>query len=524
MPTNQPQDIENTDNLPEGPPVSLGVGDDIKQIADLPPDSGQTASYIQDGELNQTNGLPDTSYLTDVSGLNDSTLNLDNATTEGLPQDDTQFASFNTFSNNTYDLGNTLGLAPPSNPLAQVAQQSTTPTTPNANTNTTPTNLLSNLLQNQNNNSPFSNNLYANNTTNTNTQNNNPSGTTHFLNQNLAEFGSDTNNLNNLAFLENQALAALDTTTYTFGAAQEEHPADLLKTTYIGNDLDNTLIFNSAIFDEFPKTLFFEAVEGDDAVKLLDFTSTVFVISKTPDDEVTIHFNVVNDFTNNTVSDAVDAADIDPVSISSEDLEITEFETGIDFNFINTTDIPDGESYNVTLGSADADIITGFGEGSILGLGGNDEIEGSDEAEVLIGGPGNDLILGGGGPDQLLGGPGDDVLNSGNDDADDIFFFDEDFGMDVIISDNSGTGDDTLFFKGYKADEIVAEAENFGADLLLSVNGNSVSIPDFFDGGGDAQSDVTKIAFGDDVTNTVPLSSLTVDVNGVLVDNGNIFV
>jgi predicted ribosomally synthesized peptide with SipW-like signal peptide len=54
----------------------------------------------------------------------------------------------------------------------------------------------------------------------------------------------------------------------------------------------------------------------------------------------------------------------------------------------------------------------------IFGLGGNDVITGSNQADCIVGGAGNDHLVGGNQGDVLLGGDGDDVLNgAGGDDT-----------------------------------------------------------------------------------------------------------
>ena len=72
---------------------------------------------------------------------------------------------------------------------------------------------------------------------------------------------------------------------------------------------------------------------------------------------------------------------------------------------------PDG-----ILGLAGNDILQGGGFGDALcGGSGNDTLSGQADDDVLAGGAGNDTLLGGTGDDTLLGGAGNDTLNGGQD-------------------------------------------------------------------------------------------------------------
>ena len=82
----------------------------------------------------------------------------------------------------------------------------------------------------------------------------------------------------------------------------------------------------------------------------------------------------------------------------------------------------------------------------IIGLAGNDWLEGGDGDDFISGGPGNDILIGQGGRDVMQGGPGRDFLAGGPGDdllrgglADDLLFGGA--GDDVLFG---GDGDDRL--------------------------------------------------------------------------------
>jgi Ca2+-binding RTX toxin-like protein len=92
--------------------------------------------------------------------------------------------------------------------------------------------------------------------------------------------------------------------------------------------------------------------------------------------------------------------------------------------------------------------VIGFGDDTLLGLGGQDTLSGGDGIDIIFGGAGDDLIMGGNLPDFLFGDAGNDTLIGG-------------LGQDILFADNEGgiagdgadhvnlllglDGDDTLF-------------------------------------------------------------------------------
>ena len=150
-------------------------------------------------------------------------------------------------------------------------------------------------------------------------------------------------------------------------------------------------------------------------------------------------------------------------------------------------------------GTEQADIILTFG--------GNDVISGRGGDDLIISGGGNDSIGGGGGNDAIFAGSGNDVVGGGNDD-DRIFggkgndLLDGGAGNDLVSGDQGndtvlgGTGNDTVF--GGAGNDIVGGGD--GNDSLFGGKGN-----DTVDGGagddfisGDRGSDVLTGGAGSD--------------------------
>ncbi len=101
----------------------------------------------------------------------------------------------------------------------------------------------------------------------------------------------------------------------------------------------------------------------------------------------------------------------------------------------------------VVNGSEADDVLSGdYWENDIYGLGGNDIIDGGDEADLIDGGEGIDTIVGGAGNDILIGGADDDVISAG--DGDDLVVATDGDGNDTL---SGGEGADTLDYSAVSA-------------------------------------------------------------------------
>jgi Ca2+-binding RTX toxin-like protein len=105
----------------------------------------------------------------------------------------------------------------------------------------------------------------------------------------------------------------------------------------------------------------------------------------------------------------------------------------------------------------------GVGSDGLFGEGGNDRLYGGSESDQLWGGAGNDLLDGGTGADSLAGGTGNDQLTGGTD-ADVLD------GADGIDALDGGTGEDQLF-GGAGNDTLLGGTDR---DLLAAGDGDDV--------------------------------------------------
>jgi serralysin len=151
----------------------------------------------------------------------------------------------------------------------------------------------------------------------------------------------------------------------------------------------------------------------------------------------------------------------------------------------------------------DLSMLTAIAVPSIQGLGGNDSITGSVNADYLYGDDGDDTINGSAGNDQIVGGAGSDVLNGGA-------------GDDQI---HGGAGSDTAFFSGNAASYFVVEQED-GSTVVTDLRSSS---PD----GTDTLWGIETIMFGgvigtsgNDVINGTALDDVLVGLGGNDVLNG----
>ena len=144
-----------------------------------------------------------------------------------------------------------------------------------------------------------------------------------------------------------------------------------------------------------------------------------------------------------------------------------------------------GGGDDVLEGGADDDVLYGdyydpeiganLFRAAMLGLSGQDRLEGGDGNDLLYGGEQADMLLGGMGDDLLDGGEGDDVLDGG--DGADAFY--SGYGNDVVYAGGGndrltdGRGTDTLY-GGEGDDELISGNEYFdsGTSVLVGGSGN----------------------------------------------------
>ena len=111
---------------------------------------------------------------------------------------------------------------------------------------------------------------------------------------------------------------------------------------------------------------------------------------------------------------------------------------------------------------------------TITGTTRNDELEGTDDKDVILAGPGEDHIFGFDGDDVICGGPGNDVIRGGN--GNDLLFGNE--AADTLFGD---AGDDDLR-GGYWKDHLLGGAGDDtlrggrGTDRLQGGSGNDTAL------------------------------------------------
>ena len=135
------------------------------------------------------------------------------------------------------------------------------------------------------------------------------------------------------------------------------------------------------------------------------------------------------------------------------------------------------------VGSDEADLILGLaGDDTLEGGLGDDTLFGGGGVDFLKGGADDDTLYGGGGGDTLRGGSGDDTLygNKGDDDlygaaGADTYVFEGDFGVDTIKGDTDGG---KLYFKG-PADNINLVFQPQDGTLVILLGDNSVTIENY---------------------------------------------
>ncbi len=116
---------------------------------------------------------------------------------------------------------------------------------------------------------------------------------------------------------------------------------------------------------------------------------------------------------------------------------------------------------SLTLGTAGNDVLSAAvgTVGALLGLGGNDRIEGRAGDDVASGGDGDDAIDGAGGNDTLQGGAGNDTISGG--DGDDVVMGGA--GNDFLAG---GRGADTFIIRPGEGSDIIGDFRVTDGDRL----------------------------------------------------------
>jgi Ca2+-binding RTX toxin-like protein len=144
-------------------------------------------------------------------------------------------------------------------------------------------------------------------------------------------------------------------------------------------------------------------------------------------------------------------------------------------------DLWGSDGANVLRGNDGEDTLKGFGgadslyggdhNDTLYGMDGVDTLRGENGNDTLDGGADNDIMFGGSGDDTMIGGTGDDTMTGGT--GDDTYYVDS--AADVII-EAAGQGDDTVFSSalGYTlSDHVETLSLDTATDAGVYATGNA---------------------------------------------------
>lgn len=164
-----------------------------------------------------------------------------------------------------------------------------------------------------------------------------------------------------------------------------------------------------------------------------------------------------------------------------------------------------GEGQDIVFGGAGNDFIDGgVGDDTVQAGAGNDMVFGSNGNDLIAGEAGQDSLYGGSGNDTLLGGADDDFLSgaSGND------FLQGDGGNDTLFG---GSGSDVFFFDS-----------NFGNDVIKDIgSGDQIWLTSNINGSGITKASDVKAFLGGGVDGGTgqPFTTITIGSDVIRIDN-----
>ena len=173
---------------------------------------------------------------------------------------------------------------------------------------------------------------------------------------------------------------------------------------------------------------------------------------------------------------------------------------------------------HLLIGLAGNDTLNGgSGNDTLIGGTGNDTLNGGNGNDILIGGTGNDTLNGGDGHDTLEGGKGDDILNGGGDYTANTYLFNLGDGQDEITDysndrDYKYYNDKIVFGAGISSDDITVT--NSGLDLVLShSNGtDQITIKNWFV---DSRHHIERFEYADGtVIKSSDYANIAVEITG----------
>lgn len=161
---------------------------------------------------------------------------------------------------------------------------------------------------------------------------------------------------------------------------------------------------------------------------------------------------------------------------------------------------------DTVLGGGGNDDLDGFGgDDRLEGEGGNDTLEGGSGADTLSGGDGFDSLRGNSGDDRLIGGSGNDTLDG--DEGNDTYVYARGDGFDVIAETQANSGTDVIELAAGIALADIRLAIIATDDLLIRlVDGTGeIRITDQFGASIDRRIETLRFADGTELDLTGPL-------------------
>lgn len=246
-----------------------------------------------------------------------------------------------------------------------------------------------------------------------------------------------------------------------------------------------------AFFDLFPSFDFTQAsITGVERLRFFDFGDSAVTISSS---------HIFNGLTRFIGGNSTDHLIINIPAIGGVDLNTLTFQTWSNADQVTVNG--SGEA-NAIIGNAAANILNGGGGDDIInGEGGRDTINGGAGHDTLDGGSGNDIINGGGGNDTINGGAGQDRITGGA-------------GRDTMTG---GGGNDTFIFNA-----VTDSAASAQRDLItdFSQGADRIRLSDiasfaFIAGNGFSGTGGAELRFHQNANNNLTIISGDADGDGI---------
>ncbi|MGJ0411291.1 Ig-like domain-containing protein [Aliarcobacter cryaerophilus] len=315
--------------------------------------------------------------------------------------------------------------------------------------------------------------------------------------------------------LENSSVTTINGGTVTFSSEN----SNLISVSDVDTDEEltvNLTVFNGTIDLTDGSGVSFGTGSQDASQSNISMTGNVaqinaalagMVLTATGSLDANLMISVADGRENGVTSDfgmidvVVGASDVpNEVNLSTSDLDITNYDismpvfvSGVSASqtdvLVTTSTVISYDAYSLTLGDFIGDLdgtAVQFTDGSLLKtasssstlVGGvhDDQLIGSDVADILRGYAGNDKLLGGAGNDVIYGGKGADIINGGL--GNDLLYAGDSAADDLsadIFQYLADTNEGNDFIVGFKdgSDKIELLTGTFEDDVTVSASGNN---------------------------------------------------